>query len=322
MKQGDLGRLLDDSIDEARVARNWRGTRHKRQGRERSWAWPALAGAMVAAACFALVVWLSPPVEVAAPAERPAPSPQAPTPLAMTTGPMPSVLAVGESHFSDGSRIVVRGRLTTIENAEGVFETELAEGRARFEVAEHTGRRWIVRAGDVRVEVLGTIFVVDRTGAATLVEVERGVVRVTDGADLSRVLRAGESLRIEPTPAPRAEAPLPVALPAPVSRPRVDAPRPAPIAPAPVDPVPSLFAEADAARGAGRYADAVAPLQSIVRDHATHASAPVAAVVLGRIAMDRLHDDALARASFQRAMELGVPAALRAEVEARLARLP
>ncbi len=62
----------------------------------------------------------------------------------------------------------------------GAAEATVLAGRARFAVKPGHGP-FAVRSGPVRVEVVGTIFVVDRKGAdETLVAVHRGTVNVSD----------------------------------------------------------------------------------------------------------------------------------------------
>lgn len=83
--------------------------------------------------------------------------------------------------FEDGSRIEMnRGAALRILSNEGRdFVTKLNEGRARFSVEPGGQRRWIVEAGDVSVEVVGTVFTVERKAQGTLVSVERGTVIVS-----------------------------------------------------------------------------------------------------------------------------------------------
>ncbi|UJR78398.1 FecR domain-containing protein [Sandaracinus amylolyticus] len=70
---------------------------------------------------------------------------------------------------------------------------DVVHGGGRFEVTPGLPRRFRVRAGDVVVTVLGTVFTVRREGAGASVEVERGRVEVTWEPDGNAVLGAGES---------------------------------------------------------------------------------------------------------------------------------
>lgn len=95
----------------------------------------------------------------------------------------------------------------------------------------------------------------------------------------------------------------------------------------PEESVSSLFAIADAARLAGRPADAVAPLTAIFTKFPGDSRAAIAAFQLGRVLADELHDPPAADRAFERARDLapGGPlakdAATRA-AEARRARPP
>ena len=83
--------------------------------------------------------------------------------------------------FADGSEVVPTAVGTEVEvrhvGADEVV-VGLNRGAARFEITPDRARRFQVRAGEVNVEVLGTVFRVDRTGERVAVDVTRGVVRV------------------------------------------------------------------------------------------------------------------------------------------------
>lgn len=65
-------------------------------------------------------------------------------------------------------------------------------GRAHYSVARDESRPFVVRAADLEVTVLGTVFSVTEGGGGTRVDVSRGHVRVS-AAGSSEELRAGES---------------------------------------------------------------------------------------------------------------------------------
>jgi transmembrane sensor len=67
----------------------------------------------------------------------------------------------------------------------------LARGAGHFEVEKRPGRRYHVRAGEVDVQVLGTVFDVKRRGARTEVSVQHGAVQVRWSSGQT-ILRAGE----------------------------------------------------------------------------------------------------------------------------------
>ena len=75
---------------------------------------------------------------------------------------------------------------------------------------------------------------------------------------------------------------------------------------------------ADVARLSGHPQDAVEPLERLLSNYPRSAQAPIAAVVLGRLAMDQLRRPELARSAFQRGLALGIPAALQDDVRMRL----
>ncbi len=81
--------------------------------------------------------------------------------------------------------------------------------------------------------------------------------------------------------------------------------------------VEELLALADVARLSGHPVESVKPLQRILREHADSASAPLAAVTLGRIELAQ-NDPAEAARAFERALDLHVPAGLEEDVYARL----
>jgi len=88
---------------------------------------------------------------------------------------------LGSLRFVDGSRVDLVGVASTVDVgliSPSYTELELAKGSARFDVAPNPGRRFAVRVGDVRVEVLGTRFTVERNDPKVRVAVERGRVRV------------------------------------------------------------------------------------------------------------------------------------------------
>jgi len=140
----------------------------------------------------------------------------------------------------------------------------LDRGGARFEVVRDPSRRFRVEAGEVAVEVLGTVFTVERSGPRARVAVERGRVRVSwPGGE--QILEAGAGGLFPPD-----------------------------------DEVAALFAAADRARLEHAPERAIAPLRRIVDAHAGDRRAPLAAFTLGRVYRElgrrREAADAFARA--------------------------
>jgi transmembrane sensor len=113
-------------------------------------------------------------------------------PIELSPGEQPSTL-----ELSDGTRVTLyaRSRLVPRKSTAERCELSLEQGAARFEVSPQGSRRFIVQAGSLRVEVVGTAFRVERTqDELTLVAVEHGRVRVTS-PDGEHLLGKGERLR-------------------------------------------------------------------------------------------------------------------------------
>ena len=345
-----VGRLLDDPVAEERVHRLWQGTRGRMRRAERR-----RVAVKVGAAVSALALAVSAGVW----------STRGPVILRLEDGSAPVALRAADAArgvtMDDGSRIEVaaQGRWIPTANVEGRFESEVEEGRVRFEVTPGGPRAWVVRAGSTVVEVVGTRFTVTREGDAVAVEVERGRVRVRDPRLEAgeRLLTAGEEVRlgwpapvaveapVTETPAPEPSRAEPTAAPSP-------APRPAPparvVRDAPAEDwralartgahdeafdaigaegirretsqanAGQLLLLADVARLSGHPEEAVGPLERLLAEHPDAPGSPLAAITLGRIEMDALHRPARARRAFERALSLGVPDALRGDVERRL----
>jgi transmembrane sensor len=120
--------------------------------------------------------------------------------------------------LSDASEIrLARGaRLEPLQSSRSRFEVLLARGSAEFAVTPGGPRRWRVEAGAASVEVVGTVFRVDRRTDKVTVSVSRGAVlvrgenvpgraqRVTAGQRLEVAARGGArpaaSTTLPPTP--------------------------------------------------------------------------------------------------------------------------
>jgi transmembrane sensor len=238
--------------------------------------------------------------------------------------------------FADGSEVFARSDDTRIESlASGADEVllRLAAGGARFSVTPNAQRSFRVIAGNVSVQVVGTVFSVTREAGQITVSVERGRVRV-DAPAGERELGAGERGVFEEEP--KLNEPLPVPPPSAL-----------PVAPVPrsVSPWRALaqdgdyaaaFAEleregaravrdvpedlllaADAARLGGRPDKAVPHLERLVRRHARDARAPLAAFTLGRTLLDQLGRPREAAQAFATARRLDGSGALAEDALAR-----
>ncbi|RYZ02539.1 MAG: hypothetical protein EOO73_31360 [Myxococcales bacterium] len=240
-----LAPALREDLAEARVQRMWQRIDHA-PGR-RSGIWLALAtAAVVALASFGFSRWLLPPSSGQ---------------LALSSGRAPVVLFAEQRaeapRFDDGSQMTLeRGsRVEVLRNDARSFVTALRRGDVTFDVVPGGKRHWVIEAGELSVEVVGTRFRVERQPQATRVSVEHGVVlvrgeRVRGG---SVRLTAGQSFEL---------LPLEPAEPAPPLAPAPSLAPPAPVASTarapltPVDPVARHLTEADDARRRGDAASA------------------------------------------------------------------
>jgi transmembrane sensor len=205
----------------------------------------------------------------------------------------------------------------------------LHAGGARFSVRHDPDRPFIVTAGNVTIEDLGTTFTVRYLTAERLkIAVENGHVRVRAvGTDTE--VPAGASLEVPVAPAgedPRPES-RPTAASAASWRPLAErgqyeearrALRKA--GPSAVrDDTADLLLAADAARLSGHPEEAVPYLERVLRGHARDPRAGLAAFTLGRVLLDELGRPSEAVEAFARVRSSGGPLAedaLAREVEA------
>jgi transmembrane sensor len=354
-----LRRLLRAPLEAGDEQRLWEGIRARRD-RPRLFArgW-ITAGACACAAVLIALVYRADRVPSRS-------APEAALPLRLANAEPLARMEVPEDAaasrvvaLSDGTRMTLAAgsRLLPRRLTASLTELALEQGRARFEVQPQGGRRFEVVTGDVRVEVVGTVFTVERArGAARAsVHVERGRVRVraphlpAEG----RLLGAGERFELNAAPAVQAEAapgepPLPYAADdAGTSRDttaRSVAPRtgsePAWRATAARGDYARAYAQlgargfaaavrdagepdsllvlSDVARAAGRPAQAAAALSRLLERHPRSEQAALAALTLGRLQLDALGDPRAAARSLRRALELGLPEALSEDALARL----
>jgi transmembrane sensor len=206
--------------------------------------------------------------------------------------------------FADGSVAELLGRDSELRVEEEGAHRVVAKltGGARFRVVHDRQRTFQVRAGEVRVRVLGTVFsVVQLPSGQTQVLVEQGHVEVAWLGGVGElqsgeggVFPPGDTQPIEP-PAPAVEAP-------PSEEEKPGSPPPAVSASRGArDDAAELIAAADAARLGGHPEQAVHLLRSLCDRHAADRRAPVAAFTMGRILIDDMGRPADAAAAFQRA---------------------
>src|SRR5450631_212597 len=333
--------LLSDPTSEEALARAWRGIEARApraRGRARVWAMASVV--VAAAAVIALATFEGRdrgPLRFAD--GRPLGAVDAP--------PVGAVLSL-----SDGSRVDLAGgaRFASLESNGASFVAVLERGSAHFEVRPGGPRRWQIECGLATVEVVGTGFDCARAPGKLRVSVQHGAVLVRGERvpDRARRLAAGESLELLEPPAPAEASQAPVDAPeAPAATTVAAAPRRDPVAEdagvwrelaraghhreafAALGPqgllretkrlgVADLLVLADVARLSGHAAEAVAPLERILRDFPGDPQAPLAALALGRVELDTLDRPAKAATALNRALSLGVPHSLREDVRTRL----
>lgn len=142
------------------------------------------------------------------------PAASAPGPLRLTNGgPLAAVEAMDEDvelAFSDASkvRLAPHTRLVPLASTAERVDLLLEEGRALFSVTPDGPRRWTIEAGAARVEVVGTVFEMERRRDHVVVRVSRGVVLVRSGELANGVqrLEAGQSVALGSAPQGIADA--------------------------------------------------------------------------------------------------------------------
>ncbi|AKF05486.1 FecR domain-containing protein [Sandaracinus amylolyticus] len=326
-------RVLRDPFEDHEVAAMVRRASAPRPRRR-----VAAASAVVVAAIALLAIVTMPRGEVH--------EARAPLPLRLEGGgPLPALLA-GVTRLDDGSIITVEAsaRLRRLQNDDRDLVLLLERGTARFDVVPGGPRRWTIECGLATVVVVGTRFTIARAEERVVVEVERGAVLVRGEhvPDRARTLGAGERIEVAapaPIPPPRFEPEREAAPPPEAAAPRATTPaRPrwreaaergawddayaaigerleSTCERASVD---DLFLIADVARLSGHTADAMVPLEHVVRRHRRDPRAALAAFTLGRLAAN-LGQYERAERAFETALALDVPDALRADALARLA---
>lgn len=260
-----------------------------------------------------------------------------------------------ELRLADGSRLYAspQTRYVLDEVGDAAITIEVLAGKLELDVTHVPGRRFVVRAGEVRVEVIGTAFSVERAPEQVVVEVARGVVRVEApdraavelerGARLALALATTQvpaATHLEPsTPAPA--EPAPTLAPAPSPTPRVREPATSTStskrwrthadagehdeawtlldAGGHVDrrDPEALMAAADVARLTRHPEQAIVWLAIVVDDHRDSSLAPLAAFTRGRLLLERLGDPAGAAAMFAEARALAPKGPLAEDALAR-----
>jgi transmembrane sensor len=221
----------------------------------------------------------------------------------------------------DGSQLQVSpsGRVEFGALSSQSVELTLAQGAVELEVTHVEGRRFVVRAGDVDVIVRGTHFRVEVAEAeprVVSVSVQRGRVEVRQRSraaapplllDAGMAWTMGQS-SAPPEPAPSAAEPAPSDSQLLPAEPTSSAAPPSEAARAPEAPsAKQLFEQADQARLSGRPRDAANLLDQFRRRFPGDARAGLAALQLGRLRLDSLHDAAAALEAFRDAARSSSP---------------
>lgn len=239
--------------------------------------------------------------------------------------------ATNAVHYADGSIAELGhggGVVNLDQQTAELVSSTVVSGSARFDVVPNHARTFEVHAGDVCVRVLGTAFVVERSGNGARVTVERGRVRVSwPGGEAT--LGVGEGGEFPPIA--NAVAPEPSAVPVeslPVA-PRIwrDLARRGQYAQAFAalrqtpndihDDPQDLLLAADVARLSSHPAQAVGPLRKVSSLYPKDPRAPVAAFTLGRVLLDDLGRAADAAGAFALAERLGPSGPLAGDALAR-----
>jgi transmembrane sensor len=307
-------------LDEGQIKQMWQRIDHAPVGSRRPWLWALVA----AAAVLLLGVSLFRAQRGAEPRQ-----------LALVSGSTPTVLSTDDgpsaSRFDDGSQISLASgtRLEVLRNDARSFVTALRRGGVTFDVKPGGPRHWVIEAGELSVEVVGTRFRVERGLDVTRVSVEHGIVmvrgeRVPGGsvrltAGKSFELPAALDLRHETRVAPAAEGAKP--LPPPVVA-SASAEKAAPVPsgasaePEARDEVERSLRAADAARQRSDSAAAIHHFDSALRQAAPgDARRGLAALSLARLVMA---GDPAKAAAILRSSLSDMPQALLEDALARL----
>jgi TolA-binding protein len=326
--------LVEVDLSGARTARIWANVSLRLQPRpSKRWA----LGVGVAAAVAVLLLLSLRPGDT---------KPEAPALAARTT--LQAAQQGRRVVMSDGSQVNLspRTEVFVAKHELQAFELDLKEGAVLCDVKPTSGRRFVIRAGQVKVVVVGTRFNVsnrmNRTTREVSVQVERGVVEVHSDGRVHR-LTAGKrwaswqpsvdqaAARVSSRPQePSAESiePSP-ALPNPSaaaepSRARARLPNPSPSAdgaadgPATAD-ARKLLELGNRARRNGDMRAAAGAYEALLQHYPRDGRAGLAAFELGRLRMDHLGDTAGAISALSHAAR-AAGGSVREDAMARLVR--
>jgi transmembrane sensor len=218
--------------------------------------------------------------------------------------------------FADGSSAELRddsSRLETRVSKPRAIDLVLVQGEARFEVAHVPGRRFRIWVAGAYVQVVGTVFSVERLAASVRVSVERGIVKVVSGPKAVYLARGEEQI-----------LPLEGAEDRRLARSRSRQPPGATEKSTEIQAVDegsTLLEASEDARRQGRPADAFVLLQRFLDRHGRDSRAFYVTFIEGRVLLEELARPREAAAAFARVEALNprtplVQDALAREVEA------
>ncbi|MEL6759167.1 MAG: FecR domain-containing protein [Myxococcota bacterium] len=245
--------------------------------------------------------------------------------------------------FDDGSRVTSKTADTQIAvrtSRPELIEVGLNVGSARFEVAKRRRRVFRVLVDETQIEVLGTVFSVERSASGMSVEVEEGRVRVVHPQN-SVELVSGERMTFPSGPPPTAKGRESAESVRPPRLKNVDPGR-SPRRAKPrerwqkaakrgalekaydgmkrqgvVNRAEELLLAADVARMTGHPEEALPYLRRVIADHAKDPRAPLAAFTLGKLLLQDLGRPRQAAKAFRQVARLDTSDALREDALAR-----
>lgn len=214
--------------------------------------------------------------------------------------------------FEDGSTLSVakNGAVEPLVMNKRDVILRLKAGTVNVSVVPGGSRRWVVQAGAVSIEVVGTRFTVERTDARVVVHVSRGSVVVRSEHLPERVERLGasEALTVVTSSDTASKAPK-----KPLPQPKIEN------SISQAGGVSTLLEQADQARLRADWSTAGRALERVVKDFAGDPRAPVAAYQLAMVRQKQGASPTILTGAFARALDMASGASLRQDCYWRLA---
>jgi transmembrane sensor len=314
--------FVNVDVSEARTARIWSNVSQRLSARRRSpWLW----GAAVAACAAGLALLLI----------RPNASRDGD---AMVVAPQVTLLAMQQERslvLAEGSQIKLapHTEVFVAKHEVKALELDLKDGAVTCDVAPVPGRRFVIRAADVKVMVVGTRFSVSSRAHLEArdvsVEVERGIVDVHAGGRVKRLTAGQRWVNTDPVASSEGderaavEATQPTAAArdhssSPLTLPTANGSAAAAESPETAD-ARKLLERANRAQRAGDTRASASAYEELLRRYPKDGRAGVAAFELGRLRMDQLGDTAGAISALTRATS-STGGSVREDAMARLVR--